>query len=147
MSILKALIEQSMEDKKAFSIQILNLKFRGKSIMILYNIMEIVVLIYSILPQLQYCSLGSGDESSMVTILDTHIKNLKMIEIKVNHAKTEVIVFGKEQNKVLINVKGSPVELKDCIKALGIQIDKDLSWKTHISNLKRRISYIIGSRA
>jgi len=33
--------------------------------------------------------------------------------MRVNESKTEIILFGKEQPKVVVNVKGVAVECKD----------------------------------
>jgi len=52
--------------------------------------------------------------------------------------------FGKDKPNVLINVKGSPVESKDHIKALGIIIDKELSWRPHVTALKKKIMKVVG---
>lgn len=64
--------------------------------------------------------------------------------MKVNESKTEIIIFGKNMPSSSVNVKGVVVATKDCIKALGIQIDKDLNWKTHVTTLKKRIISVIG---
>jgi len=45
---------------------------------------------------------------------------------------------------IIINVKGSAVETKEVIKALGVQIDKGLTWIPHIASLKKRIMSVIG---
>jgi len=57
--------------------------------------------------------------------------------MKVNEEKTEIMFFGKNSQNVLANVKGTAVESKDCMKALGIVIDKGLTWGPHISSLKK----------
>jgi len=59
--------------------------------------------------------------------LAVHIDCLEEIGMKVNKRKTEIVLFGKTQPNVLINVKESAVESKDCIKALGVLIDKGLT--------------------
>jgi len=41
----------------------------------------------------------------------------------VNKANTKIIDFGKDPEKVLINVNDEPVESKECIKALEFQVD------------------------
>jgi len=73
-----------------------------------------------------------------------HIDSLEAIGMKVNQSKTEIIAFGKDQPPVSINVKGTQVETKEVIKALGIQIDKGLTWTPHIQSLKKRLMCIIG---
>lgn len=51
--------------------------------------------------------------------LSLHIESLEEIGMKVNESQTEIIDFGRDQSHVLVNVKCTPVESKDCIKALG----------------------------
>jgi len=76
--------------------------------------------------------------------LSKHIDSLEQIGMKVNQSKTEIIAFGKDQQTTLINVKGMAVETKETMKALGITIDKGLTWAQHINNLKKRVMSIIG---
>jgi len=58
--------------------------------------------------------------------------------MKVNEGKTEILLFGKDSPNVIINVRGTAVESKDSIKALGIQLDKGLTWKPHVTSLKKK---------
>jgi len=44
----------------------------------------------------------------------------------------EIIPISKNQPNKLVNVKGASVKSKDSIKALGIQIDKGLTWKCRV---------------
>jgi len=76
--------------------------------------------------------------------LTTHVASLGGIGMKVNESKTEIVLFGKDPPKVLVNVRGFPVKLKGSIKALGVLIDKELTWREHITSLRKRISSIIG---
>jgi len=76
--------------------------------------------------------------------ISTHIGGLEAIGMKVNEAKTEIILFGKNRPITQVTVKGARVEMKECIKALGVQIDKELSWKDHVATLKKRILSVIG---
>lgn len=78
------------------------------------------------------------------TCLEKHINCLEAIGMKVNETKTEVILFGKDHQNILLNVKGVPVESKDHIKALGIQIDKGLTWGNHVKTLKKRVLSVVG---
>jgi len=78
------------------------------------------------------------------TCISTHIESLEEIGMKVNEDKTEVILFGKDQPKVLVNVKGTPIESKNQIKALGIIIDKEILWRPHVTTLKKKIMKVVG---
>jgi len=95
-----------------------------------------------------YVVLKDTDDENLIKrteeCLTKHIDNLESIGMKVNQSKTEIIVFGKNQSTAVINVKGTAVETKEVIKALGVQIDKSLSWTPHITSLKKRIMSIIG---
>jgi len=76
--------------------------------------------------------------------LTTHINGLERIGMKVNESKTEIIHFGVASPNLVLNVKGSAVETRSCIKTLGIHLDKGLTWNEHISSLKRRVMSVIG---
>jgi len=95
-----------------------------------------------------YVVIHDNDHGNLVkrteSCITTHIASLETIGMKVNEAKTEIMIFGKNMPSTNINVKGVAVATKDCIKALGVQIDKDLSWKTHITTLKKRVLSVIG---
>lgn len=69
--------------------------------------------------------------------ISRHITSLEEIGMKVNEAKTEIILFGKDQPTALLNVKGTAVESKTKMKALGVHIDSTLSWSAHVSSLKK----------
>lgn len=38
--------------------------------------------------------------------LESHIENLELIGMKVNESKTEIILFDKEQQSAVLNVRG-----------------------------------------
>jgi len=95
-----------------------------------------------------YVVISDNNQDNLIrrteTCISMHIGNLEEIGMKVNEAKTEIIIFGKNTPPSNVIVKGVTVTTKDCIKALGVQIDKDMSWKTHISTLKKRVISVIG---
>jgi len=76
--------------------------------------------------------------------LTAHIEALEEIGMKVNEEKTEIVLFGKKPQNITLNVKGTAVESKEAIKALGIVIDKGLTWNHHVTALKKRVVKIIG---
>jgi len=76
--------------------------------------------------------------------LSAHIEALEEIGMKVNEEKTEIVLFGKKPQNITLNVKGTAVESKEAIKALGIVIDKGLTWNHHVTALKKRVVKIIG---
>jgi len=95
-----------------------------------------------------YVVLSNEDEDLLIkdveNCLRTHIGSLERIGMKVNEEKTEIMLFGKTSPRVLVNVKGTAVESKDHMKALGIVIDKGLTWGPHIASLKKRVMKIVG---
>jgi len=95
-----------------------------------------------------YVILQDSDQESLIkkaeVCLAKHIEALEGIGMKVNEEKTEILLFGKESPNVILNVKGAAVESKSSLKALGIEIDKGLTWKPHISTLKKRVLKITG---
>jgi len=76
--------------------------------------------------------------------LSVHVKSLEEIGMKVNEGKTEILLFGKNSPNIIINVRGTAVESKDSIKALGLQLDKGLTWKPHVTSLKNKVMKIVG---
>ena len=63
--------------------------------------------------------------------------------MKVNAAKTQVMVFGSWQNLRLcpdINVKFGGNTIKPCLetKNLGVTFDRSLTWDSHVSVISRR---------
>jgi len=95
-----------------------------------------------------YVVLKDSTEESLISqteeCIEKHIQSLEEIGMKVNHTKTEIICFGKDQTPVLINVNGAAVESKSVIKALGIYIDQGLTWTPQVNNLKKRIVSVLG---
>jgi len=73
-----------------------------------------------------------------------HIDGLEQIGMKVNQSKTEIMAFGRDQQTTVISVKGMAIETKEAMKALGVTIDKGLTWAPHINNLKKRVMSIVG---
>jgi len=76
--------------------------------------------------------------------LSKHIESLEEIGMKLNEEKTEIIVFGKDNPSVLINVKGAAVESKNQIKALSILVYNGLTWRPHVTALKKRVRKVMG---
>ena len=57
------------------------------------------------------------------------------------HTKTEAIIFEKrKRNRLVIPVElnGHPIQYKDCVKFLGMILDKRLNWSEHIKLLKAK---------
>ena len=63
--------------------------------------------------------------------------------MKMNVAKTQLMVLsqrGKRHEAESVQVKIDDVQLEkqDCVKYLGVMIDKDLSWKPHIERMHKQ---------
>jgi hypothetical protein len=58
-------------------------------------------------------------------------------EMKVNPAKFNYIVFGKNDNVDGINVNGTIIESQKEVKLLGLTLDNKFTFSTHISNLSK----------
>jgi len=81
------------------------------------------------------------------TTLDEHIRFLESRGMVVNHTKTELILFTKVKRlkdaKISLKAGNSEITTVDSIRALGVSIDKNLEWTTHINNTQKRFSSIM----
>ena len=58
--------------------------------------------------------------------------------LKMNDGKTEFILYGSRQQLLkcettLINVNGNNIKREECIKYLGVSLDKNLNMKKHVA--------------
>jgi len=70
---------------------------------------------------------------------------IKIIGMMVNHSKTELILFTKKREllsmaKIKLTVGNTKISSINSIKALGVNVDKNLDWNSHINALQRRFS-------
>ena len=61
--------------------------------------------------------------------------------LRMNVNKTQLLVLnrkGKQSiaDSVQVNIGDSRLQKQDCVKYLGVSIDKDLRWKTHIEQVR-----------
>ena len=86
---------------------------------------------------------------------DRHINNelnsishwLKLNKLSLNSSKTKAMLFHNPRRNViypLINIDQVAIEFVDTFNYLGIIIDKNLSWKSHISKMTTKLSKTIG---
>jgi hypothetical protein len=62
--------------------------------------------------------------------------------MKVNKDKTEVVVFTKKGiTKEQIEVAGTMIESKHCMKALGVMVDCNLRWQLHIESTVKKSAW------
>jgi len=76
--------------------------------------------------------------------ISSHIDYLHQKGMVVNHQKTELIYFStKHQPQIEISVGNSVIKSQNSIKALGITIDKDLSWNPHVNNTAKKVASLM----
>ena len=72
---------------------------------------------------------------------------MKLNKLTINYQKSCYMLVGKKCT-ILTNFKlcinHYPIELKNSIKYLGIHLDRELSWKTHIDYLAKKLSKVCG---
>ena len=74
-------------------------------------------------------------------------KWIKANKLQLNYEKTNVMLFNFPKtcvSEVKIYMNGNLIEHTSSTKFLGINIDKDLKWKTHVYEVLRKVSRTIG---
>ena len=77
-----------------------------------------------------------------LNLLSEWVKNNKL---KLNLSKTKIITLGYDNHiNTLSKIKMNNIEIENIeqYKLLGLTIDKDLSWKTHLELLHKKLSYV-----
>ena len=83
------------------------------------------------------------------TVINTELKNVStwlcLNRLSLNEDKTELIIFHSKRNipkldKFSIKLNNKKLAPVDCVKYLGMYIDKTLSWDTHIFHLTKKLS-------
>ena len=102
-----------------------------------------------------YLLYGGKKLKTIETIVNTELKNvskwLRLNKLSLNAGKTEVIFFRHTRhllNNILntnlhnisIKLNGKKLKMVDSVKYLGIHIDKNLSWDSHIQQLTKKLS-------
>ena len=70
-------------------------------------------------------------------------------KLTLNYSKTEYIDFSKpvvglSRDNFFLKIDGNLIQKVNESKFLGVIIDKDLSWRGHIANVRSRLSQTIG---
>ena len=81
--------------------------------------------------------------------LTLYMKWMQINKLTVNADKTKVIIFRKPRTKLPTNIdnillNGKVIEKVSSMKFLGVILDENLSWLTHINNIKSKIAKGIG---
>ena len=63
-------------------------------------------------------------------------------KLSLNVTKTNYMIFSNKKivSNVCVKINDDNIERVECTKFLGIMIDSKLTWKTHIVNVKRKLS-------
>ena len=76
--------------------------------------------------------------------LDTWFKTNKL---SLNTDKTKYIIFGskcKTKTDICIKIVNTAIERVNDIKFLGVDIDSELTWKSHIYRIQSKIASVVG---
>jgi len=79
--------------------------------------------------------------------LDILDRWLKINKLSINTDKTKFMIFGpkrKRYDDINIKICNRSLDRVSSITFLGVDIDSDLSWKTHISKIHAKIASVIG---
>ena len=82
------------------------------------------------------------DLSHIATWIDTN-------QLKMNIGKTQLMTLGGQSfrskwQQVDVQLQGTTIPKRDSVRYLGLTIDRDLSWKTHVCNVRRKAFAAIG---
>ena len=95
------------------------------------------------------CSVGKNIEnfiSDLKTDLVGVMEWFKINSLKANHGKFQFMVLGyKDERSFNIHINNVQIKNSNKVTLLGIIIDKNVTFKTHISELCRRASYKLHS--
>jgi hypothetical protein len=92
---------------------------------------------------------GAGQDRD--TCINAELNNislwLKANKLSLNTSKTKAMLFHTSRKNVFypnISIEGTPIDFVDSFDYLGIIVDKNLTWKNHISKISVKLSKTIG---
>ena len=99
---------------------------------------------------------AASDMLGLETQINTELKSinfwLRANKLSLNVAKTEFMVISSRQKlhslndkTINVNVEGVKINQTDHSKALGLNIDENLSWKEHIHAVSKKVASSIGA--
>ena len=99
---------------------------------------------------------AASDMLGLETQINTELKSinlwLKANKLSLNVAKTEFMVIGSRQKMqslndktINVNVEGVKINQTDHSKALGLNIDENISWKEHIHATSKKVPSSTGA--
>ena len=82
--------------------------------------------------------LGSRVEGDLGRVADWISSN----GLRMNVARTQLMVLSRrgrrdEASSFQVKVGIDELKKKDCVRYLGVEIDRDLTWKAHIERMRR----------
>lgn len=89
---------------------------------------------------------ASEDYNTAIEVMNVELRKLKnwmdVNKLSLNLSKTKAMVFGNQNVNHELPIVVNGVEIKKVTETtfLGITIDSKLSWKTHIRNIRRKLS-------
>jgi len=75
--------------------------------------------------------------------LKEHFEWLRSIGMKCNMAKTELMVFGKDD--LIVKCENSEIRSSESMKILGTTVDRDLEWEPHITKMLAKVRSMVFS--
>ena len=83
--------------------------------------------------------------------INTELKNvntwLKLNKLSLNAQKTKLMIFHRKQKQVdeiNVQINGTQIERVESFNFLGIMLDENLTWKSHIEMVAKKISKVTG---
>ena len=72
---------------------------------------------------------------------------MKLNKLSLNAQKTKLMVFHRKQkhvHEINIQINGTLIERVESFNFLGIMLDENLTWKSHIEMVGKKISNVTG---
>ena len=102
--------------------------------------------------QLTYAGFSAANIQSCLNDDLVHVSNwLIANKLTLDMTKTEFMVIGSRQRLCTLTVpprpriNDSPIEYVTTVKSLGVLIDGNLTWRSHVDKLTKKIAYGIGA--
>ena len=103
-----------------------------------------IVMMYADDTTLYHSCVDVGDlQQALSADLQSLAAWLKWNKLKINVQKTQLLLLGcrsraQELERVRISLNGTEIRHQDKVKYLGVMIDRQLTWKQHISCIRQR---------
>ena len=95
---------------------------------------------------------GNRNHRYATLALQKHLNLLshwyKIWKLKVNHNKSQCTLFKRCKGREIcgaITMEGHQIQYTDCVKYLGLYMDRNLNWRHHIDELRTKMGRTWGS--